>query len=459
MLLAYSLNRSAVALEKERSETMVFQSIDCFFAHFSEGCGNLASSFGSSSRGEEFLGKAKAHMKIARQQLTIGRDLTLDDPVMQRLWNLLQSQAFVYFDELAQKAPTNSHKVTSVDAKFFSQYRTFFRMAASCNNIILQLSERQQEQLNLSIAARKNSHRYIVSLVALATLVNLVSGVSAVLLFRSTILLRLRMLIEKAQRLKNLQDLGAKMSGRDEFNELDGTLHSAYEGLHDAQEFRKEMNAMVAHDLRAPLASMSVSAQLLSSELKESEGGEKRVSSIDKTIVRLLRLIDDFLDLEKLEAGKIVLEKEQTSVTDLVDDCFGSISDLALLKSLTLKFEGDDRLIYCDRQKILQVLINLMGNAIKFSLENETILCSVKKQPGAIEFSIADRGTGLSEESRQTLFSKFSATTPTKIASGFGLGLFISKRFVDAHGGTIWCERNGNQGTIFSFSLPQKEGS
>jgi signal transduction histidine kinase len=171
----------------------------------------------------------------------------------------------------------------------------------------------------------------------------------------------------------------------------------------------------------------------------------------------LLSLINDVLDISKIEAGRIELRITENVVSDFVESVVAHVASLAREKGLELRTEVEDKLpsCMCDLQRITQVLYNLVGNAIKFTKEGEVTI-RVRLEEVSFAFSVEDTGIGIPEGEFENIFSEFGQVdgSVTREAQGTGLGLAISKRIVEMHGGKIWVESELGRGSTFRFTLP-----
>ncbi|MEP6657988.1 MAG: HAMP domain-containing sensor histidine kinase, partial [Betaproteobacteria bacterium] len=171
----------------------------------------------------------------------------------------------------------------------------------------------------------------------------------------------------------------------------------------------------------------------------------------------LLGLINDVLDLSKIEAGQLVLTLSDYSFPDVVQAVANSVGSLAAEKRLRLEVDvaSDLPVGRADERRIMQVLLNLMGNAIKFTEAGEVVV-RVRASDGTFLVSVADTGPGIRDEDRQKIFEEFQQadSLPKKTGSGTGLGLAIAKRIVEMHGGRIWVESELGKGSTFFFNIP-----
>jgi signal transduction histidine kinase len=171
----------------------------------------------------------------------------------------------------------------------------------------------------------------------------------------------------------------------------------------------------------------------------------------------LLGLINDVLDLAKIEAGQLTLSLTDYSIKDVVHSVFSVVESLATSKQLALKIEVPPNLPTArgDERRLAQVLLNLVGNAIKFTDSGEVAI-KASASNGSYTLSVHDTGPGISEADRGKIFEEFQQadSSATKKKGGTGLGLSISKRIVEMHGGRIWVDSNVGEGSTFSFTVP-----
>jgi PAS domain S-box-containing protein len=230
------------------------------------------------------------------------------------------------------------------------------------------------------------------------------------------------------------------------------------ERLAYASKAKSEFLASMSHELRTPLNSIIGFSELL----KQKGLDQKQERYIDNVITSsrfLLGLINDILDLSKVEAGKLELVIEKMSVPDTIDETVMLIKEKASKNRVTIKKEFDPHLdlIEADKQRFKQILFNLLGNAVKFSKEDGgTIAIKVKKEGDMAEVSVSDTGIGIKEKDLERLFDKFQQLDSgiTKKYGGTGLGLSISKKLIEMHGGEIIVKSKYGEGTTFIFKLP-----
>ncbi len=250
-------------------------------------------------------------------------------------------------------------------------------------------------------------------------------------------------------------------------------LQQAKEAAEVANRAKSDFLSMVSHELRTPLTSVIGFAKIIKKKLdsvifpeittedKKIQKAIKQVGDNIDIIVsegeRLTTLINDVLDLAKLEAGRVEWKPEPISVTQIIEQATAATSALFEAKRLKLFIELEEELpeILGDRDRLVQVVINLISNAIKFT-EKGFVTCRVRRTDHAITVSIIDSGIGIAETDRSQVFEQFRqiGNTLTDKPKGTGLGLPICKQIVEHHGGTIWVESELGKGSNFSFTLP-----
>ena len=218
---------------------------------------------------------------------------------------------------------------------------------------------------------------------------------------------------------------------------------------------REEFLAIVSHDLRNPLNNISMATQNL---LEEPKDVKELASSINRSADEMLRLIEDLLDVERMAAGKLTLHIEQHHVSEIIKEAVEKFKGTAASKGITLQAAPQDVCGYvvCDQSRVMQVLSNLIGNAIKFTPAKGQICVSCQRagpEGGEVRISVSDNGEGIAPEKIKTIFDRFSQIH-NQDRRGIGLGLYIAKMMVEEHSGRIWVESKLGEGSTFHFTLP-----
>ncbi len=229
--------------------------------------------------------------------------------------------------------------------------------------------------------------------------------------------------------------------------------------LREVDVLKSEFLASMSHELRTPLNSIIGFADVLLEGLDGdlNERMEEDVRLIRESGNHLRGLIGDILDMSKIEAGRMDLRYEEVDITQLANDVVATAAPLAQEKKLFLHLDIDDdvRSVMADRTRVRQVMWNILGNAIKFT-EKGSVTISVQAQPNHVLCSIRDTGIGIKEENIDTVFEQFRQIDGglNRAAGGTGLGMPITKKLVELHGGDIWIESVYGQGSTFLFTIP-----
>lgn len=231
--------------------------------------------------------------------------------------------------------------------------------------------------------------------------------------------------------------------------------------LQEADVQKGEFSAMITHELKTPLVPIiGYGNMLLRGRLGElSDPQLQKLQIMYTNAERLSALIQDMLDVQKLDLGQLHLHPTQAPPRKIIEESISSLRPSAEAREIELSSRIDtDREIRCDQDRIIQVINNLVSNAIKFSANKSIITVSCTTDADNIIFSVRDSGSGIPKEKQDKLFSKFYQvdTTLARKAGGTGLGLVICKGIVEAHGGRMWFESEEGKGSLFSFSLPLK---
>jgi signal transduction histidine kinase len=219
---------------------------------------------------------------------------------------------------------------------------------------------------------------------------------------------------------------------------------------------------MMVHELRSPLSVIQGAADLLIKTTDSLNAGQIHtlLNQIKTSSSGMLKLVGDILDVSKMEGGQFQLNKTFGSIEDTLKEECAYFESLAKVKNVTLACPTTEGLqsFSFDSERIKQVLNNLLSNAIKFSSEGGSVTVLVTKDDGFVRIEVSDSGVGISDADKPLLFHKFfQASNQDGVKEkGTGLGLFISKGVVEAHGGKIWVEDNKPQGVKFIFTLPLK---
>lgn len=242
--------------------------------------------------------------------------------------------------------------------------------------------------------------------------------------------------------------------------ELNGTSYALLiaNDITDRKRLENEFISLVSHELRTPLTSMMGSLDLLSSGQLGSltEQGQQVLNIGVKNAERLIRLINDILDLERIRSGKITMNLRLCNLADLMTQATEEMQALANRSSIHLVTEPLNVLLTVDPDRIVQTLTNLLSNAIKFSQPDNQVWMQARLTISGICISVRDQGRGIPSHQLQTVFERFQQVdaSDARQKGGTGLGLAICRNIVEQHGGKIWVESIVNQGSVFYIELP-----
>jgi PAS domain S-box-containing protein len=226
--------------------------------------------------------------------------------------------------------------------------------------------------------------------------------------------------------------------------------------LRDAVQARDQVLGIVAHDLRNPLNLIMMQSQLMQRRASEPERRNQPAELISRAAARMNRLIQDLLDVARIEAGRLPVERRRLSPAALAAEAVDMETALAASSSIELRLAPASDLpdVWVDRDRLLQVFENLIGNAMKFTKSGGRITVGAEARNHEVLFWVKDTGTGISTEDVPRVFDRFWQAAAGAGRLGAGLGLAIAKGIVEAHGGRIWVESIAGQGSRFYFSIP-----
>jgi signal transduction histidine kinase len=226
-----------------------------------------------------------------------------------------------------------------------------------------------------------------------------------------------------------------------------------------ALAYREQVMAFVSHDLKNPLVAISIAARLIRRELSGSSVDSstllKHLTLIEQSAASMNRMITDLLDTERIAQGKLHLKAQEVDIRLLLQECVDLFSPIVASKSFTMILDvgGEPLVSMLDHDRILQVLSNLIGNALKFTPEGGCIRLGARKLETELEIWVSDNGPGIADQDQPKIFQKFSQLA-LENRRGLGLGLFIAKWIVESHGGHIGVTSELGKGSTFSFVLP-----
>jgi signal transduction histidine kinase len=254
----------------------------------------------------------------------------------------------------------------------------------------------------------------------------------------------------------NRDELGALAAN---VNRMSDELQRLYKEVETASRHKSEFLANMSHELRTPLNAIIGFSQVLRDGISGDVNAKQKeyLDDIVTSANHLLALINDVLDLSKVEAGQVDLQVAAFSLQDALERGVSMVREQATTDGVqvTLLTNGGLEPVTGDERRVRQVIFNLLSNAVKFSDEGGLVEVNATQSNGEVTVSVADTGPGIAPEDLDRIFEEFQQTeTGAKQHEGTGLGLALSKRFVEMHGGRIWCESEPGAGSTFLFTLP-----
>lgn len=229
-----------------------------------------------------------------------------------------------------------------------------------------------------------------------------------------------------------------------------------YRAAQRATRMREEVLGVVSHDLRNPISAVAMCARVLAqAPPKDPAEYQRLVTAISQATDWMNRLIQDLLDVASIEAGHLSIERAPESAAEMVRSAIALLEAEASRHSVVIVADIEERLppVNVDAERIVQVLQNLLGNAIKFSPAGAEVTISARRDPGSVRFSVRDAGVGISGTDAEHIFERYWHLRRGSASRGTGLGLAIAKGIVDAHEGRIWVESQPGLGSTFSFTV------
>ncbi len=227
--------------------------------------------------------------------------------------------------------------------------------------------------------------------------------------------------------------------------------------LRKLEIIRKDFISNISHELRTPLASLkALSETLQNGAMQDPAVSQNFLSQMDDEIDNLTQMVQELLELAKIESGRVPLEKKECQIDEIINRPVERMRLQAQRSGIEIETQIENNLpaIHVDLPRIQQVFINLIHNAIKFTPPGGKITVAANHEDAFIRFSITDTGTGIAPDDLERIFERFYKSDRSRSSGGTGLGLSISRHIVEAHGGTINVESIQGQGSVFSFSIP-----
>jgi len=452
-MLNSTLARTGDLVENEHKLSLIVDQLNSVQLSF---YATLSDTYALAMTGKEnFRDSAMIQVTNTRNSISTLKKLLADTPQSIYFFN--------NFDQLIERSVVELNATSTPDPD--AGYKVFLSRAVGLRKMLRQLmhngGEMQtmlatfKQKLEEMRVSESNSRAATQALIRNGLIANFLLALLLLVLFIRNFGKRLSTLIDNATRLPKRLPLNEQVSGGDELSYLDDAMHVASHDLMQAWNHRDALVAMVAHDLRSPLSSCEISLELL----QEIEGanlsaeGNSQINNIRSNISRLIALINDLLTISKLEAGELKLDKKVVATKEMIDVGVAALNVLAQSKQIEIENLCGDEKMLADRDRILQVVINYLSNAIKFSPRRSRIKIFCNTEGNRLTVSVQDQGRGLTKAESREVFKKFYQAKTDESVKGFGLGLAICKLIIECHDGLIGVESVTGKGSRFWFSV------
>lgn len=325
-------------------------------------------------------------------------------------------------------------------------------------NPIERLIAQQNELQNQTRQFALETRRKIESVFVIALGVSVVSAILLMLSVYFMLIRRLTHLLEVSRALSERRPLGPLLGGTDELATLDRILHFVDERFSRFESFKRRSAQVIGSDLLLSLGTIRDGMQSLVDNEQLSEKALQRVQNVINDCSRLVRMVEDLMSARTMGSGRFDLKIQSTTSDEIVDAAVVSVEQLAQRSKIRIEKIGENVELECDRDRMIQVLINFLSNAIKFSPPESAVKIQVEDINDTVEFCVIDEGRGVPEEKIGLLFQRFeqSSTSDWKDKGGSGLGLYICKTIVEQHGGEIGLDSEEGVGSTFWIDLPRQ---
>jgi signal transduction histidine kinase len=224
--------------------------------------------------------------------------------------------------------------------------------------------------------------------------------------------------------------------------------------MHQLEEQREDLIRAVSHDLRNPLAVVLGQAQIALRYAEKVDLVRKSAEAIDTSARRMNVMIQDLVDVARMEGGQLRLDKRPTDLISFLYDLLERVKTVMHAERIKIDITQEIPPVAADPDRLERILVNLLSNALKYSPPETEVTLSARRKGDEVIVSVADRGLGIAPQDVSQLFQRYYRAKGARKTEGLGLGLYISRMLVEAHGGHIWVESETGQGSTFHFTLP-----
>lgn len=452
-LLGHLLKDAEIKSQKaERSRAIVVSASNLTKLTF-DSCGSLVAY--NLSKGKLFADAYERNRHQIPNELKLLRRLVGDDK--QQLESLARVEAISnggakLFNDAKQAADGSGLAANLIVASSKNDIEKF---ATDLTKELETLVTREKNLSDGSPEAESKARDMVEKAIIGGIILNLLVAISLTIYVNRSITSRVMKLNENTKRLANGEPLTPPVGGGDEVEELDDTFREMAAALAESNRVKQEFLEMISHDVRTPLTSVASSLQLI--ELGANpEKMPTYVAIANKNIDQVIALLNQLLDIHRLESNKLDLVIVETGAAEVLFEAIETISPAAEKLGISIIAAENPVVINCDPDRLGQVFINLLSNALKYSPQNSEIFTSIDSPEGGVKISIRDHGKGVPDEFKVRIFDRFQQVQKSDevVHGGRGLGLAICKAIVEKHGGKIGVEDAEGGGSTFWVWLP-----
>lgn len=306
------------------------------------------------------------------------------------------------------------------------------------------------------VVAEGASRKSIKAMIVIGFLLNALLPLLAVIFWIRGVINRLDVLAENARLLERGKPLLPLQGGQDEIADLEQSFHAANAKLRETAELKRQFTTLLSQELRQPLGVINATLSYAENGGMEQMNtqGRNRFRRAALSSRRLLNIINDLVDLYDLESGKFSVSLKESNLADVLQLAVEEMTPLTTEKKVKIQTTCEVGSVQCDPDRLAQVVINFLSNAVKYSPPNSVIhLCAQEIENEIVEVRVTDQGTGIPEEFLGKLFARYEQSATA--VGGTGLGLFICKSIVEQHSGSIGAENSATGGATFWFRIPR----
>ncbi len=341
--------------------------------------------------------------------------------------------------------------------KRYAVYR-ISRQAKTLSQLNDRFVAKQDEKTAAHEKLEAQTRMWVNSIVYGGLTVNISLVIFLLLYFNSRTSKRFNKLSKNIVALGANREIPSRLDGADELAMLDDVVHAVSRALQEAERSKQEVLAMVTHDLRSPLTSLQLTLNLLHSGSMDnsSDKAKNMIARADSSVGKLIQLINDLLDIDKIESGRFNLNMQETEDASMISQAVELIQHSADARKITIETNAANLDVNCDEERIIRVLTNLIANAVKFSPDGSKIVVSTTPAKDDILFEVKDQGRGMPAGEQEKIFERYHQVDSSDEAEkkGSGLGLTICKSLIEAHQGTIGATSKEGEGSTFWFRIP-----